>query len=40
VLTAGVLTYAALSCLHPQRQFVHDAVCATRLIHWQPAKPG
>ncbi len=35
-LVAGVLTYAALSWLHPNRQFWHDAVCGTRLITWQP----
>ena len=39
VLTAGVLTYAGLARLHPQRQFWHDAVCGTRLVHWQPARP-
>jgi len=35
-LTAGVLAYAALSRLHPQRQYWHDAVCGTRLVTWQP----
>ena len=35
---AGVLAYAALAWLHPQRQFWHDAVCGTRLIHWKPAR--
>ena len=35
-LLAGVLAYAALCWLHPQRQFWHDAVCGTRLITWQP----
>jgi uncharacterized RDD family membrane protein YckC len=29
---AGVLAYAALSRLHPERQFWHDAVCGTRLV--------
>lgn len=38
-LTIGVLTYAALARLHPDRQFWHDAVCGTRLVTWQPAKP-
>jgi uncharacterized RDD family membrane protein YckC len=28
----GVVAYAALSLLHPQRQFWHDALCGTRLI--------
>jgi uncharacterized RDD family membrane protein YckC len=35
-LTAGVLVYAALTRLHPQRQYWHDAVCRTRLVTWQP----
>ena len=35
-LVAGVLAYAALSWLHPQRQFWHDAACGTRLISWKP----
>ena len=38
-LLVGVLTYAALSRLHPQRQFWHDAVCGTQLItRLPPAK--
>lgn len=36
VLLAGVLGYAALAYLHPQRQFLHDALCGTRLIRWRP----
>lgn len=36
-LTTGVLAYAALAWLHPQRQFWHDAVCGTCLITWKPA---
>lgn len=39
VLAAGVLAYAALARLHPQRQFWHDAVCGTRLITWRAAPP-
>lgn len=39
-LTAGVLTYAALARLHPERQFWHDAVCGTRLVTWRPARPA
>jgi len=31
----GVLAFAALSWLHPQRQFWHDVVCGTRLITWR-----
>ena len=33
----GVLAYAGLIYLRPDRQFWHDAVCGTRLIDWQPA---
>lgn len=36
LLCAGVVTYAALSRLHPQRQFWHDAICGTKLVHKQP----
>jgi uncharacterized RDD family membrane protein YckC len=28
----GVVAYALLALLHPQRQFWHDALCGTRLI--------
>lgn len=38
-LTIGVITYAALARLHPDRQFWHDAVCGTRLVTWRPKKP-
>lgn len=31
-VTAGVLVYALISCAHPQRQFLHDALCGTRLV--------
>jgi len=34
---AGVVAYAALARFHPQRQCLHDAVCGTRLVDWQPA---
>jgi uncharacterized RDD family membrane protein YckC len=37
VLAAGVLTYALLARLHPERQFVHDAICGTRLVTSRPA---
>jgi uncharacterized RDD family membrane protein YckC len=33
----GVVAYALLALLHPQRQFWHDAVCGTRLVSVQPA---
>jgi uncharacterized RDD family membrane protein YckC len=41
LLFAGVVTYAAISRLHPQRQFLHDVICGTRLVRWLPptAKP-
>jgi uncharacterized RDD family membrane protein YckC len=34
VVVAGVVAYAALSRLHPDRQFWHDAACGTRLVSW------
>jgi uncharacterized RDD family membrane protein YckC len=44
VLLAGVVAYAALARLHPDRQYWHDVVCGTRLITWRPPprprKPG
>ncbi len=36
VLLAGVAAYAGLSRLRPDRQFLHDAVCQTRLISTPP----
>lgn len=33
----GVVVYAALARLHPQRQFVHDAICGTRWIDTRAA---
>ena len=38
-LGAGVLAYAGLARLHPQRQFWHDAVCRTCLIDSRPGAP-
>jgi uncharacterized RDD family membrane protein YckC len=35
-LLAGVLAYAALARLHPDRQYWHDVVCGTRLVTWRP----
>ena len=35
----GVLAYALLALLHPQRQFWHDALCDTRLVLASPAAP-
>jgi uncharacterized RDD family membrane protein YckC len=34
-LIAGVLGYAALARLHPERQYLHDALCGTRLVTWR-----
>lgn len=39
LLIAGVLSYALLAHLHPQRQFLHDALCSTRLVGWPPQPP-
>jgi uncharacterized RDD family membrane protein YckC len=36
VLVAGILAYAGLSRLRPDRQFLHDAACQTRLISALP----
>jgi uncharacterized RDD family membrane protein YckC len=36
VLLAGMLAYAALSRLHPSRQFFHDVLCGTELIDTKP----
>jgi len=38
-LFAGVFAYALLTRLHPQRQFLHDAICGTQLITQIPVKP-
>jgi uncharacterized RDD family membrane protein YckC len=35
LLIVGVIAYALLAFLHPQRQFLHDAVCGTRLVTWR-----
>ena len=32
----GVIAYAMLAWLHPERQFWHDAACGTRLVTWRP----
>lgn len=36
VMIAGVLGYAALSLLHPSRQYWHDTLCGTRLVTQLP----
>lgn len=35
-LAVGMLVYAGLSRLHPRRQYLHDALCGTRLVTWRP----
>lgn len=37
-MALGVLAFAALSRLHPQRQFLHDAICGTRLVTHRPPR--
>jgi uncharacterized RDD family membrane protein YckC len=37
LMTIGVIAYALLARLHPERQFWHDALCGTRLVTWRPA---
>lgn len=39
VLSAGVIAYALLSRLGPQRQYWHDVFSGTRLVNWRPARP-
>jgi len=36
-LLAGVAIYAALTRVLPDRQFLHDRLCQTRLVTWRPA---
>ena len=38
VTLAGVLAYAGLAWLRPDRQFWHDAVCGTQVVDWRPAQ--
>lgn len=40
LMIAGVLAYAGLARLRPDRQFWHDALCGTCLVDWRPALPG
>jgi uncharacterized RDD family membrane protein YckC len=39
LLIVGVTAFALLAFLHPQRQFLHDAVCGTRLVMWRAKSP-
>jgi uncharacterized RDD family membrane protein YckC len=36
LILVGVAAYALLALLHPQRQFLHDALCGTRLVVGRP----
>ncbi|WP_418315247.1 RDD family protein [Piscinibacter sakaiensis] len=36
IILAGVVAYALLARLHPQRQFFHDAICGTCLVDARP----
>ncbi len=36
-LIGGVLAFAALAWLRPDRQYWHDAACGTRLVTWRSA---
>lgn len=36
-LIAGVLAYASLSRINPQRQYLHDLICGTAVVDWHPA---
>lgn len=36
-LLVGIALYALLSRLLPDRQFLHDRMCRTRLVTWRPA---
>lgn len=37
-LVAGVLAYLLIARLHPQRQFLHDALCGSRVITQLPQR--
>lgn len=36
LLTVGVVAYGLLALLQPDRQYLHDRVCGTRLVTWTP----
>lgn len=36
VVLVGVLAYAVLTRLHPERQYLHDVFCGTRLVTARP----
>ena len=39
IVIGWVAIWATLSRFHPQRQFLHDALAGTRLVHYKPAVP-
>ena len=39
LMIVGVTAFALLAFLHPQRQFLHDALCGTRLVTWRAKSP-
>lgn len=39
IVVGWVLIWATLSRFHAQRQFLHDAIAGTRLVHFKPATP-
>lgn len=40
ILVGWIAVWAILSRFHPQRQFLHDALAGTRLVHFKPAAPS
>lgn len=38
-LLAGIAGYLLIARLHPQRQFLHDAICGSRVITQLPVRP-
>jgi uncharacterized RDD family membrane protein YckC len=36
LLAVGIAAYALLALARPDRQFLHDALCGTRLVTWRP----
>jgi uncharacterized RDD family membrane protein YckC len=40
IVVGWVCIWATLSRFHAQRQFLHDALAGTRLVHHQPAAPS
>lgn len=40
IVIGWVAIWAILSRFHPQRQFLHDALAGTRLVHHKPAAPS